>query len=340
MLWGPWPRVTADGDSIAALEADVAAGRRAAADLETALAQLLAETVAAQVDAGMGLVTDGSVRWADPVGAVLDAIRVGDTGPGGMLVRGWAAAAALTDVEVAQVVPGPLTLAVREAGDAVEPAGPGRDRDAVGGRAVALAEDLAGELAALRAEGCGVIVIDEPAAVSIGTDEVLRDAFVRAHQRALRGAGGGHTMLAVAGGSAREAGPDTIVGLDYDSFLFDLIAGPDNWHLVRAAAGERGIVCAALAAEPGAVLGDQVPVLVWAAQYAASANGRSIDRVGLANASSLAALDPGVAVGALRQLARAAELAPMPLADAVKAGLDPRAIRVMPGAPTGAGGER
>ena len=186
-----------------------------------------------------------------------------------------------------------------------------------------------------RAAGCRVVVIDEPAAVSIGADGLLRRGFTSAHGRLLRDAGEMHLMLAVTGGSAHDAGAETIVGLAYNSFLFDLVAGPDNWYLVRAAAGERGIVCAALSAAPGGGVEDQVPLLVWAAQYAASANARGLDRVGLANASSLAALDPGRAADALRQLGRAAELAPMPLEDAVAAGLDPRAVRRTPRTPAG-----
>jgi hypothetical protein len=328
MLRGPWPRITSDGVALAELEADVAAGRGSASDLEAALGRLLAEAVRAQVETGMGLVTDGSVRWGDPAGAVLDACRLGDTGPDGMLVRAWRATAALTDSVVAQEVPGPLTLAIREAG------GLG-DVGAVTGRAGDLAELLAGELTALRAAGCTVIVVDEPGAVSIGGDVVLRDGFVRAHGRLLEDAREAHMMLAVAGGSANEAGAGTIVGLGYNSFLFDLLAGPDNWYLVREAAGDRGIVCGALATAPARPLYDQVPLLVWAAQYAASANGRGLDRVGISNASSLAAVGPAVASEALGQLALAAKLALMPLDEAVEAGLDPRAVRRMPGAPVG-----
>jgi hypothetical protein len=72
---------------------------------------------------------------------------------------------------------------------------------------------------------------------------------------------------------------------------------------------------------------DRAPELVWASQYAASANGRGIDRVGLTNATRLADRSPTAARMALRQLALAAKYAGMPVADAVEAGLDDRTIR-------------
>ncbi len=72
---------------------------------------------------------------------------------------------------------------------------------------------------------------------------------------------------------------------------------------------------------------DQAPELVWASQYAASANGRGIARVGLTNATRLGNRTPEAARSALRQLATAARYASMPIADAVEAGLDERTIR-------------
>ena len=97
-------------------------------------------------------------------------------------------------------------------------------------------------------------------------------------------------MLAITGGSAWEAGPETILEAPYASYLFDLIEGPDNWDLARDAPGDRGIVCAALRAPSS---DDQASLLVWAARYAASSVGRGLERVGLANASpSLGSIEP------------------------------------------------
>jgi hypothetical protein len=321
MLNGAWPRVAADGTPLATIEDAVALGRASSADLEAAIAAAVEAVVRAQEGAGLELVTDGSVRWADPGAALLRALDAGDTGEGGMLVRSWSATAALTDRVVAQALPGPYTLGRRAgAGDGVE-----TDRALVLG----LADRLAGELRSLEAAGCALAVIDEPDSVAVGADRRERDLFADAQRRLLSATPRLHAMLAVTGGSAWDAGAETILAAPYRSYLFDLIAGPDNWHLVRAAPGDRGIVCGALRPESRP---DQAPELVWAAKNAASSNGRGPERVGLANASPMTSLTPEAAGLALVALARAAGLAALPLDEAVAEGLDPRAIS-QPGDP-------
>jgi hypothetical protein len=323
MLLGPWPRVTADGDRLDTLEAGVAVGRTDPADVAAAVERCVGDALDAQAAAGMGLLTDGGVRWADPVTAVLAAIRAGDLGADGMLVRAWRSAAGRVDLPVAQAFPGPWTLAVRDAG-------PDAGDGAVARRAGELADALAGELRVLAAAGCPVIQVMEPAAVHVGASDRARKGFARAHRRLLEEAGSLHAMLAVTGGSAAAAGADTIFGAPYASHAFDLIAGPDNWHLVRGAPGERGIVCAALRAGDGQERRDQSPELVWAAHYAASSNGRGLDRVGLANATPLDGLTAAEAAVALEALARAASFAAMTPDAAVAAGLDPRVVTHRP----------
>jgi len=317
MLAGSWPRLTADGVSLERLEAGLAGGHVTAAEVSSAAERLVREAVAAQVEAGMGLVTDGGVRWADPPRALLAALRDGDLGTSGMLARAWRFAADLTDLPVAARITGPWTLALLDVG------GWG-DASVVPGRAGELADALAAELEALAAAGCPVVVVDEPAAVAIGDDPRARAGFARSQRRLLRRTPDLHAMLAITGGSAASAGAETILGAPYASFLFDLLAGPDNWHLVRAAPPERGIVCAALAAGSGREAIDQSPQLVWAARYAASAGGRGLERVGLANASSLAGLDPADARRALDALGRATAFSTMTPAEAIAAGLDKR----------------
>lgn len=314
MLSGGWPRRLADGTPLDDLD-PTAQG--------DAVERLVAELVATQEAAGIGLVRDGDVRWADRGAAVLAALASGDTGPDGLLVRAWRATAALTALPVAQALPGPWTLAVRDAGGWERP-------DDVLDRSLELATALAVDVAALADAGCPVIVVDEPEAVAIGEDDRRRAGFLRAQLRLLAEAPGAHAMLAITGGSAHLAGPAPIFGAPYASYLFDLIAGPDNWYLVRSAPGSRGIVCAALLAGPAATergrARDQAPLLSWAAHYAASSNGRGIDRVGLANATDLSLLGVAAAGDALDALGRAATLAALPPREAVDLGMDPRAI--------------
>jgi hypothetical protein len=310
MLSGAWPRILADGTRIDDLEG---------AEQDAAIERLVAELVEAQVAAGIGLVRDGDVRWRDPAGAVLAAIAVGDTGHDGLLARAWRATSALTGQPVAQALPGPWTLAARDVG------GWGNPR-VVTGRALELAGILADDIAALAAAGCPVVVVDEPAAVTLGEDQALGAGFLRAHKRLLSKAPGAHAMLAITHGSAHRSGPQPFFGAPYRSHLFDLIAGPDNWYLVRSAPGDRGIVCAALKAGDAAGRDDQAPLLSWAAHYAASSNDRGLDRVGIANATSLEILRPDVARRALDDLGRAAALAALPPKEAVDLGMDPRAF--------------
>lgn len=323
MLAGPWPRVSVDGTRLEELEAGLAEGRVPVAAVEAAVKRLVAEAVSAQAEAGMGLLTDGGVRWADPGRALLGAIRAGDVGPDGMLVRAWRAAADLVEAPVAAVITGPWTLALAEVG------GWG-DASVLPGQAGELADRLAGELEALAAAGCAVVVVEEPAAVAIGEDTLARGGFARAQRRLLRRTPDLHAMLAITGGSAAAAGPETVFAAPYASFLFDLIAGPDNWSLVRAAPPDRGIVCAALATGGGGEDVDQAPQLVWAAHYAASAGGRGLERVGLANASPLDRLAPSDAARALHAITRATAFATMPAAQAIAAGLDKRTFTSNP----------
>ena len=186
-----------------------------------------------------------------------------------------------------------------------------------------LASRLNVELLGLAEVGCPMAVIEEPGAVTIGEDEDERSLFADAQAGLLAGAPALHAMLAISGGSAWEAGAETILRAPYQSYLFDLVAGPDNWYLVRAVPGDRGVVCGALRADSAA---DQAPELVWAARYAASSNGRGLERVGIANAGTLDGLSREDLARAAAALARAAYLATLPLEQAVAEGLDPRTI--------------
>ncbi len=223
------------------------------------------------------------------------------------VAEAWAAAAATTERPVKQVLAGPYSAG----------------RDGPSTRPIAIAEALVPTIDALVRAGCAFIEIDEPGALAIAVIAGERRRFVDAHRRLTDGAPAVHLSLALTGGNHDGAGASTFFDLPYASYAFDLIAGPDDWRLIAVAPGDRGIVCGALDARPTA---DEMPeVLIWAAHYAASTAGRGMDRVGLANAPSLAALPPEVALRKLRRVAEAARLAVSSRAD-VEATLGSRAF--------------
>lgn len=268
--------------------------------------ELLVAVVGAQEDAGLEPICDAGF------------------GVGEGVVERWMATAALTDRPVKAALIGPYS----------------RERSAEAAlatvdAALAAADELRVDLLALVAAGCPMIEIHEPAAIAIGANEAQRSRFVDAHRRLLAGVQGTHVSLVITRGNADEAGIDTLLAAPYSSLALDLIAGPDNWRLVVATPGDRGIVCGALSAARDA--DDRPEVLLWAAGYAASTGGRGSSRVGLANASSLEHLPWEVAIRKLGVLGEAARLGALP-PDERRQQLDPRAVdsrsaamgRVMP----------
>ena len=198
------------------------------------------EVLADQVEAGLGLLTDGWVDRPDPVDALGRALL-----PGGASVPARERPA---DRRRLVIRPGGRRRRPGQAMPArpVHPRPAVRDRraDARAGLTLALADVLAGELADLAAAGCPFIQVDEDGAVPIGSDETERRLFADAQARLLAGLAGAadrpHVSLAISGGNADTAGPETIFGPAYDSHLFDLIAGPDNWRLITRAPGRAG----------------------------------------------------------------------------------------------------
>jgi len=228
--------------------------------------------------------------------------------PASEVADGWARAAALSASPVKQVLAGPYS-AGRDGG----PSGPAE-----------IAESLRETIVALAEAGCPFVEIDEPDALAIAVVDGERRRFVDAHRRLTDGITGVHLSLALTGGNLDAAGPATFFDLPYASYAFDLIAGPDNWRLIAAAPGDRGIVAGALDPRDG---GDETrELLVWAAGYAASTSGRGLERVGLANASSLAALPWDVALRKLRRIVEATRIAGVESPREMAALLDPRAV--------------
>jgi hypothetical protein len=330
-LLGPLPRPPLDGRP--APDPAGVADPLVRAELED---ELTAEALAAQARAGLEPLTDGGVRWADPlaIAARLDGPADAPRWAGPITVEAWRAAASATSLAVKQVLPGPYSLGRRIAAEQ------GLD---VGRLTESLAQALNAEIRALAAAGCSFVEVHEPAlAGTEGDDERVR--FREAAERLLDGlagaeggldgldgrAGPPHVSLAIVGGSAEAAGAETIFGPPFASYAFDLRAGPDNWRLITAAPPERGIVAGAMPVES---VGDDGPeMLVWAGHYAASAGGRGLARVGLATAGSLAHLSWASALRKLERLGEAARLAAHESMAEIAPHLDPRAVDIRSGA--------
>ena len=250
-------------------------------------------------DATPAELLEAVVRAQEAAG--LEPITDAGFGVGDSAVERWRATAALTDRPVKAALEGPYS-SVRAAG-----------------------ADPRSQLVELVAAGCPYIEIHEPAATRIGTDAAERSRFRDKHARLLDGLTGAHLSLAITGGDADAAGVETLLAAPYASLAVDLIAGPDNWRLVAAVPGDRGVVCGALSSAPGS--DDRVEVLLWAAGYAASTGGRGSIRVGLATASSLAALPWELAVRKMTLLGEAARLADLPPDERARA-VDPRSLDI------------
>jgi methionine synthase II (cobalamin-independent) len=267
------------------------------------------DVLAAQVEAGLEPLTDGG--WLRP-----DAASEASAKPG-FALGPWRAVAALADGRpVRHAVVGPYSLGIDASAAATGP----RFRRAA---TLDAAERLRDELVSLASAGCPMVWVEEPAAIHIGEDEAERRLFREAHRRLLEGVTGIHATLAISGGSADGAGPDSILDPPYHSLFVDLIYGPDNWRLVARLPGDRGVICGAMDAR--STLPADRELLVWAAHYAASTGGRGLDRVGMAPSGDLGHLTPEVARRKIEGLARAATLAAAP-PDELEAGLDRRAV--------------
>lgn len=281
----------------------------------------------AQEEAGLEPVTDGRLGRADlaELAALLDGI---ERGPAGTLratgmprrtrplaVEAWRTAASRTGLAVKQALPGPYTLLTRIDLGSLDP-------DAV---LTALAEAIHEEVLELAAAGCRLVEIEETEAHRIGEASTERARFRDAHWRIADSSAQTHLSLSIVGGSAADAGVDTILAAPYASLAVDLIAGPDNWYLVARAPGDRGIVAGVI--EPAEGSDDRPELPVWAAHYAASTGGRGLARVGLGTAGGLHRLGWQAAAAKLHRLGAAARIADLP-ADQQVALLDPRALDI------------
>lgn len=187
--------------------------------------------------------------------------------------------------------------------------------------------DVRATILGLADAGCPWIEVHEPGATGIGEDAERRARFAEAQHAltdGLAGRDGLHLSLAITGGDASAAGIETVLAGAYASLAVDLIAGPDNWHLVAATPGDRGIVCGVMA---GRSQDEPVEILLYAAGYAASTGARGAARVGLATTGSYAHLPWDVAVRKMAALGEAVRLAALPPAER-RSRLDPRAVDI------------
>jgi 5-methyltetrahydropteroyltriglutamate--homocysteine methyltransferase len=309
--------------------------------------ELVREVLAEQLEAGLTVVTDGQVRWEDQQTAVargLDGfeitglLRYFDTNTyyrqpratgeprwkGPILVDDWkfadrtardlARKNGQSDVRVKATLVGPYSLArLSDAGDL--------DRERF---AFALAEALNREIRALAEAGAEIIQLDENALTLIGPgDDGERRFAGEAIRRAVNGVSGVDLTLAVTMGSAQGAGPELIFGLPFSSYLFDLVAGSENWRLLAYAPGDRTIVCGV--ADARNTRPDDEDVLVSAARYAASLGGRGLDRVGLSPSTGLEYLPRDRARAKIRALGAAARRAAETPLDERSATFEPQA---------------
>jgi methionine synthase II (cobalamin-independent) len=303
-LLGPYPR-PADGDST----------------MMEQLQQILGD----QVAAGLGMVTDGEVRTPLAGGGPADIAAI---------VEAWELADDTLRDLVESLEPGiepplvkaclvgPFTAGATATGGSRARAG--RPSSADLRRATLAAADMTRAVAtALFQAGAPVVQLAEDELTTIGSDDYGRRALAaEALQRATAGVTG-HLSLSVAGGNADLAGPSLFFDAPFASYSFDLISGPDNWRLITQAPKDRGIICGV--ADARADTPDDEPVMVWAARYAASSQGRGLERVGLAPSAGLERLPRAVAQRKLQALSEAARKAGL-VGPELAAAIDPRAV--------------
>jgi methionine synthase II (cobalamin-independent) len=276
------------------------------------LADHIRTAIRAQEAAGLEPITDG--RLSDPgfdrlTASLLPGAR-GDAEGAPAIVEAWRQAAVLTDRAVKQALPGPYSIGRRA----------GLDRAAT----LEVARAVRDLVLQLSEAGCPLVEIEETETHAIGSDDGERALFAEAHRQLAEGIAGTHLSLSIVGGSAWDAGLETIVGAPYASLAVDLIDGPDNWNLVTRLPGDRGVIAGVLPARDSPA--DAKEMLLWAARHAAASRGRGLARVGLGSAGSWANLTWEAAAAKMTRLGEAAALASTPAGERLARQLDPRAV--------------
>jgi hypothetical protein len=285
------------------------------ADADGAAIDPIVVAIRAQEAAGLEPVTDG--RLHDPgfdhlAGLLLRPDGVDDAVTG--VLEAWRVVAAATERATKQALPGPYSVGFRAGGTESERAA----------RTLAAGEALAVIVAALAEAGCPLVEIEESEAHRL-SGEAEQDLYREAHRRLTEEGQGAsiHRSLSIVGGSVPQTAIDAVLEAPYASLAVDLIAGPDNWYVVRRASRERGVIAGVQSAGN---VDQSKEVMLWGAHYAASSGGRGTDRVGIGSAGSWANLTWEAALRKLNRLGEVARLAAMPLGEELAQSLDPRAV--------------
>lgn len=276
-----------------------------------------------QLDAGLGMVADGQVRSimsgraSSSLGEIVDAWRRAD--------------ATIRDLTT-ELEPGIQPPLVKACVIGPYSAVRGGSKATAAERARATfraAESVHSLVEALFEAGAPVVQIAEDELTHVAATDHDEIALAAGALRRATQDLSGHISLSVAGGNADACGAALFFDLSVASYAFDLIHGPDNWRLITQAPRDRGIVCGVADARTAGP--DAEAVLIWAARYAASSNGRGLERVGLAPSAGLEHLPREAARAKLEALAEAARKAGLPAAELAKQ-IDPRAIDARSGA--------
>ena len=269
-----------------------------------------------QLEAGLGMLSDGRIARSDgDPSVVIDAWRAADA-----VGHHLAAVEGLEPPLIKACLLGPWS---QGQGD------PAMVR--------AAAEDLVPAIEGLFEAGAPVVQLTEPGIGDIdGSDaaasglvsevlERLAAPFARPDR---------HLSLALAGGGPTRLPPERLL-VGFSSYLFDLIASPDDWNLCARVPGSAGLIVGvvdARAARAGAA-----EVGVWGARYASSMGGRGPARTGICPGAGLEHVDRAGARALLAFTADVARKADLPDAQLMReldaTAIDPRSAAMGRGEP-------
>ncbi len=264
----------------------------------------LRAAISDQLDAGLGMLSDGRLHHVASPGAVETAVAAWRSAD--RVGHHLAAELGLEPPLIKACLVGPWTAGSGE---------PHRVRVA--------AEHMRGAIDALFEAGAPVVQVTEAGIGDIEPGDEDAMALVDAVLAELTDGIEGHLSLALAGGRPTRIPAERLFAAPFASYLFDLIHSPDDWSLCARAPTPAGlIVGVADARNPDP---DTAAVTIWGARYAASLGGRGASRVGLTTSAGLERLAREAARGKLMALAEAGRQADLPDAELLQV-LDPRAI--------------